>query len=72
MYGKIPVNARKVRCIEKGIVFNSLREAGDWLGELLGEYTDKNKRCRICDRIGEHLKKGNSECKGYHWEYIES
>lgn len=61
MYGKTPKNARKVRCVEKDLIFDSLYSAGTWLG--------REGRHRG-DLISVHIKKGTI-FYGYHWEYVE-
>lgn len=50
-------NATKVLCIETGEVFNTLKEASEWLGI---HYTNISKCCRGITKT----------CGGYHWQYI--
>lgn len=58
MYGKIPVNARKVLCIETGQVFNSTVEAGKFLGKKNGS------------KISACCRREQKTAYGYHWEYM--
>ena len=53
--GKNP-RARKVRCIETGQVFDSIKEAQEWLGK---------GNIRAC------CKGRSKTAGGYHWEYVE-
>lgn len=48
---------KRVRCIESGLIFESLRDAG------IRTKTDETSICRVCR--GKYKTAG-----GYHWEYI--
>lgn len=51
-------NSKKVKCIETGVIYDSLTIAADKLG------LQKSKICLVCK--GERLTTG-----GYHWEYVK-
>lgn len=57
----VAVNAHpvRVRCVETGVVFASLRHAGQALG-------------RNGDVIGDALRRGHGYAYGYHWEKVEN
>lgn len=48
----------RVRCLETGIVYNSMNEAAKSCGKRSGVY------------IGEQLRQGRSYACGYHWEIV--
>ncbi|MBQ6627881.1 MAG: hypothetical protein IJH65_03525 [Methanobrevibacter sp.] len=52
-----PVNCKKVKCVETGLIFNSISEARKWLG--------KNK-AHISECCNSKVKMSG----GYHWEYF--
>lgn len=56
----IPTNPkqRKIKCIETGQTFNSLRQASKTLGV---------SRCAICNYLDGKTK----SCKGLHFEYVD-
>ena len=57
--GILPSNAKKVKCVEENIIFDSLKEAVKWLG--------------ICQTSGSYLKKKALKKEiyhNYHWELI--
>jgi hypothetical protein len=51
-------NSKKVRCVENGMVFDSLNKASEWLGISAGHI------CKCCQ--GKR-----KTCGGFHWEYID-
>ena len=52
-------SARKVRCIEKNIIFNTIREACKWCGLKGG------------GNISACCNKKRKTAGGYHWEYVD-
>lgn len=63
------INARKkkVRCIEKQLVFNSLSDAEKW---SLSQDND-NHRKAAHQHISKVCSGQRRTCGGYHWEYVE-
>lgn len=62
-YGyKHPNQERKIICVETQQVFNSIREAIDWLGI---DYTNNSGNISKCCR-----GKYKTAC-GYHWQYVD-
>lgn len=57
-----PKNAKKIRCVETGEVFNSSRAAATWA---------TGKACKDSGSIGQALKTGVGIAYGYHWEYTD-
>lgn len=51
---------RKVECVERGIVFNSIDDAEKWVG------VKGNRLSNVCQQ-----KRGAKTCGGYHWRYVE-
>ena len=51
-----PMYTIKVRCVETGQIFNSIKEASEWCG--VGR-----------SHIGSCCKGKRKTCGGYHWEY---
>ena len=52
------INGKKVICIETERIFNSIKEAGEYVG--VGD-----------SAIGNCLSGRSKTCKGYHWKYYE-
>ena len=64
-YRSFQAQARKIKCIETGKIFNSAREACHWV-EFVREtdYCDMNLIKQAC--------KGKQKTSyGYHWEFVE-
>ena len=64
-YRSFQAQARKIRCIETGEIFNSAREACHWV-EFVREtdYCDMNLIKQAC--------KGKQKTSyGYHWEFVD-
>ena len=49
---------KKVRCIETGIIYNSIKEAAESMGLTISA-------------LSHHLRGKTKSCGGYHWEYVE-
>ena len=56
-------NAKKVKCVETGRIFNTIKEASDWL-----ETNSKNPSSKIVDCC----KGKRKTAYGFHWEYVYS
>lgn len=61
--GKKPVNIRKILCVETGQIFNSIKEAKEWLGkgDIKSNLRGKTKSG------GKHPKTGEK----LHWQYVD-
>lgn len=56
--------ARKIRCVETGQIFQSARKASDWVEFVLEiSYCDFNLIKAAC-------KRQNGMSYGYHWEFV--
>jgi hypothetical protein len=63
--GAIRKNAKKIRCVETDLLFDSVRSAACWA---------TGKQCRDGGSIGVALNRPSSDgakAYGYHWEYVE-
>jgi len=57
--------ARKIRCIETGKVFDCARKASEWL-----EFITEREYCNM-DLIKQACRKKNGSSYGYHWEFAD-
>lgn len=58
---------RKVRCIEKDLIFNSIADAERW-----STSSENNNGKKASHQHIAHVCKGHRKtCGGYHWEYID-
>ena len=62
----VDATKKKVRCIEKDIVFDSLADAEKW---SLTEENDNHKKASH-QHISKVCKGQRKTCGGYHWEYV--
>ena len=60
--GKKPANIRKILCVETGQIFNSIKEACDWLGIDYRKLGSNITKC--CRGIYK-------TASGYHWQYVD-
>jgi hypothetical protein len=51
---------RKVMCIELNLIFDSIKQAEEWVG------VKGSRISNVCQ-----LKRGCKTCGGYHWRYVE-
>ena len=58
MSGSNNPRAKKVLCIETNQIFNTAKEAGEWVKR------DYSAICKVCNGKAK-------TCEGYHWKYIE-
>lgn len=52
---------KRVVCVETGLVFNSVKEAGEWVGIKCGA----SRIANCC-----YGRRGAKTCGGYHWRYV--
>ena len=63
-YRSLPPKTRKIRCVETGKIFNSAREASDWV-----EFVREISYCNMDLIKNACRRKGTSF--GYHWEFVD-
>ena len=62
----VDATKKKVRCIEKDIIFDSLADAERW---SISEKNDNHKKANH-QHISKVCKGQRKTCGGYHWEYV--
>lgn len=55
----VNVGKRKVMCVEKSIIFDSIKEAEQWVG------VKGSRISNVC-----RLRRGAKTCGGYHWRFV--
>ena len=64
-YRSLPEPKKKIRCIETGQIFESARDAAEWV-----EFVREIDYCRA-DYIKLVCKGKHKTCFGYHWEFAK-